>query len=206
VLVCAFDREDAVFARLTTSGHEMLATLHGDVAKKRESSTTNKNFFEEIIKQAKEYVQRYEAERIIFASPAFWKDELLKSLHDPEVKKKTILATISSADERGVFEALKEMALVEQVLSGIAKGSAIAYGFKEVRDAGSAGAVSTVLVTDGLVMRMREQGTGAELDALLASIEQQHGAVIIVSSAHDGGKKLDGLGGVAALLRYRLNV
>ncbi|HSU72432.1 MAG TPA: hypothetical protein VLJ21_01125, partial [Candidatus Binatia bacterium] len=139
IILCAFDREDAVFARLTKAGHEMLLTLHGDVQRKRMETKSAKNFFEEIVTQLKTYAERFSVEKIILASPAFWKEELLKVLKDESLKKKIVLATVSSADESGITEALrrpelqealrqertaKELNLVEQVLAGIAKGSA----------------------------------------------------------------------------------
>ncbi len=219
ILLCAFDREDAVFAKLTASGFETLLKLRGDVQKKRVETKTPKNFFEEIIAQLKDYSQRLSVDKIILASPAFWKDELLKVLKDADLKKKIVLATVSSADEAGIAEALKrpelqealrqersakEVNLVEQVLAAIAKGSAVAYGLAEVSAAAEAGAVTTLLVTDTLITRSRSDGTFGAVERVLQGVDDAQGAVVIVSGKHEGGKKLDGLGGIAALLRYRL--
>lgn len=219
ILVCAFDREDAIVARMTGKGHEILHSLHGDVANKRVQSKTNKNFFVELIALLKEDVARFGAEKVILASPAFWKDELLKELKDAELRKKVVLATVSSADEHGVVEALKrpetqealrqeraakELQLVEQVLAGIAKGSAVAYGVHEVEEAANAGAITTLLVTDGIIAKTRLEGTFPLIDSILRAVDAAKGTVVIVSSSHDAGKKLDGLGGIAAMLRYRL--
>lgn len=219
ILVCAFDREDAIIARMTGKGHEIVHALHGDVASKRVEKKLNKNFFVELIALLKDDVSRFGAEKIILASPAFWKDELMKELKDVELRKKVVLATVSSADEQGIVEALKrpetqealrqeraakELQFVEQVLAGIAKGSAVAYGVHEVEVAASAGAITTLLVTDGLIGKTRQEGTFPVIDHILRTVDAAKGAVVIVSSAHDAGKKLDGLGGIAALLRYRL--
>ena len=35
-------------------------------------------------------------------------------------------------------------------------------------------------------------------------VEQTQGKVSIISSNHDSGQKLDGLGGIGALLRYQI--
>ena len=35
-------------------------------------------------------------------------------------------------------------------------------------------------------------------------VDQTKGNVLVVGSDHEGGKKLGGLGGIAALLRYKL--
>ena len=39
----------------------------------------------------------------------------------------------------------------------------------------------------------------------MRTVESMQGKVHIISSEHDGGKKLDGLGGLGALLRYKTN-
>jgi protein pelota len=219
ILICAFDREDAIFAKLTKAGYETILKLRGDVQRKRMETKAGKNFFEEIVEHLREYATRLSAEKIILASPAFWKDELLKSLKDAALKKKVVLATISSADESGIAEALKrpelqealrqeraakEINLVEQVLAGIAKGSAVSYGLAEVTAAAEAGAVTTLLVTDTLITRSRSDGTFSAVERVLQSVDDAQGAIVIVSGKHEGGRKLDGLGGIAALLRYRL--
>jgi len=220
VIVCAFDRDEAVIAKLTKKGYEVLARLKGEVAGKRMETKITKNFYEEIISNLREYSQRFAVDKIILASPAFWKDELMKVLKDEDIKKKTILATVASGDEQGVKEALKrpetqealrqdrvskEIKLVEQVLTGISKGSAVAYGLDDVALAAAAGAVSTLLITDALITKQRAENKFSDIQNVLDSVEKSKGAVVIVGSSHEGGKKLDGLGGIAALLRYRLS-
>jgi len=39
----------------------------------------------------------------------------------------------------------------------------------------------------------------------MKNTESMKGTVNIIGSDHDGGKKLDGLGGMGAILRYKLN-
>ena len=91
-----------------------------------------------------------------------------------------------------------EMEAVEKALEEIAKPEGLAtYGDREVYDAAVSGAVDTLLVLDA---RVREQ----DLDELVRAVESQKGKVVVVSSQHDGGKTLAALGGVVALLRYRL--
>ena len=43
------------------------------------------------------------------------------------------------------------------------------------------------------------------LDELMKKTEEMKGKIYLISSDHEGGKKLDGLGGIAAILRYKLN-
>ena len=219
ILICVFDREDAFFALLKRSGAEVILHLQGDVEKKRVQTKVKNPFYELIVKQLEEYVERYKIDVVILASPAFWKEELLKVLKNESLKKKIVQATCSSADERAIDEVLKrdevksalsrertlrEMNLVEELLGAIAKKSAVAYGMKNVKDAADAGAIATLMVTDSLIQKLRADDKFAPLDFLMRVVDTHNGTVVIVSGTHEGGRKLDGLGGVAALLRYRM--
>ncbi|MEM4366324.1 MAG: hypothetical protein QXN46_01885 [Candidatus Woesearchaeota archaeon] len=38
----------------------------------------------------------------------------------------------------------------------------------------------------------------------MKQVEAAKGSVVVISSEHSGGQRIDGLGGIAALLRYKL--
>ncbi len=91
-----------------------------------------------------------------------------------------------------------EMEAVERLMAEIAKPDGLGtYGDREVSEAAEAGAVETLLVLDS---RIR----GEDLDAVVRAVEDQKGRVVIVSGQHDGGRALASLGGMGAVLRYRL--
>jgi protein pelota len=220
ILICVFDREEAYFARMKRPTPEILAHIEGEVEKKRTAVKVKTSFYEEIIKQLDQYDKRYKLDYIILASPAFWKEDLLKVLKNDELKKKIIQATCSSVDEGAIAEVLrrdevqtalkqertsKELLLVEKVLGEIAKKGTAVYGIKQTEEATTAGAVATLLVTDTLIQKLRQENTFARVDSIMRSVDKQKGEVVIISGEHTGGKKLDGLGGIAALLRYKLS-
>ncbi|MCG7845337.1 MAG: mRNA surveillance protein pelota, partial [Methanomassiliicoccales archaeon] len=66
-----------------------------------------------------------------------------------------------------------------------------------VREAAKAGAVEQLLILDSMVRNK-------DVEALMRMVEESRGRVTIVSELHEGGKKLESLGGMAALLRYRM--
>ncbi|MEM3154665.1 MAG: mRNA surveillance protein pelota [Candidatus Woesearchaeota archaeon] len=220
ILICIFDREEAYFARMTRSGAELLSHIEGEVEKKRTGIKAKTSFYEEIIKQLEQYDDRYKLDFILLASPAFWKEELFKVLKNDTLKKKIIQATCSSVDERAIDEVLKrdevqtalhkeraskELLLVDEVLSEIAKKGAVVYGTKATEEAAITGAVKTLLVTDTLIQKLRQENTFTRVDSIMRTVDRQKGTVVIISGDHMGGKKLDGLGGIAALLRYKLS-
>ena len=91
-----------------------------------------------------------------------------------------------------------EIEAVERLMSEISKPEGLGtYGTEEVRNASLAGAVDLLLILDS---KVREQ----DLDDVVRAVESQKGTVMVVSGQHDGGKSLASLGGMGAILRYKL--
>jgi len=218
-LIVVFDREEALIALSKHYGYQILTKLQGEVPKKEKRALFKGDFYKEIIKIVKEYNQRYQPQNIILASPAFYKEDLQKIITDDKLKKKIILATCSSAKESAINEVLKrpelkqalkqshlaeETKLVEEILTQISKNNLAAYSFKEVKKAVEAGAVEKILVSDTLIQDYRKKERYDQLDSLMKTVDQARGSVHIISSEHEAGQKLQGLGGIAALLRFKL--
>ncbi len=219
ILVCVHDREEAYFALMKKYGYELLLNLKGNVARKADVKQLDSNFYKEIIAQLIEYDKRYNLSKIILASPAFWKEDLMKGLSGESLKGKIILATCSSVGENGINEVLKrpeaenalnqdriskEYKIVENLLFQIAKNNLASYGLRETTNAADAGAVNTLLITDKFIQNSRMEDKGEMIDQIMKTVDSSRGEVIIVSSEHEAGKKLDGLGGIAAILRYKM--
>lgn len=219
VLICILDRDQATIAALKRSGYQVLTTLTGEVQRKYDPKIAGKDFYAEVQRALVEYNSRMPLTAIIVASPAFWKEEFAKTVRDPELKKKLILATVSSSDPSALREVLtrpevqhalakdrisKEQELVEQLMAEIAKDGLVTYGKAKVAIAVNSGAVATLLVSEGLILRSRQEGTFAPVDRVMRMAADAGGSVRIIAIDHDGGKRLDGLGGIAATLRYRI--
>jgi cell division protein pelota len=83
----------------------------------------------------------------------------------------------------------------------------VAYGVSAVGEAAEFGAVETLMIVDDELRAARrgEQDWEQDIDSIIESVEQQGGEVVILSGEFDPGQRLRNLGGVAALLRYRLS-
>jgi protein pelota len=221
ILIIAMDRDEASFALLTSSGYEMLTHMKGEVSKKEYKEAKGKDFYGEVIKNIESYVTRYNVENIILGSPAFWKEEVLKVLKKskPSLAKIVTLATSNNTGRNGVEEILKrdevktvlqkdrtakETKLVEDVFKEVSKGGNVAYGIKEVIEASEANAIKELLITDDFIQKKREEESFSDIDKMMKSVDRNKGGVHIISADNDAGKKLDGLGGIAAILRYKL--
>ena len=91
------------------------------------------------------------------------------------------------------------MGAVDKLLCEIGKNSSkIAYGVNETKNAINLGAVSLLLILDS---KVASENMGEAMDM----VENMKGEVMVISSEHDGGKQLESLGGIAAILRYALS-
>ncbi|PIN87246.1 mRNA surveillance protein pelota [Candidatus Woesearchaeota archaeon CG10_big_fil_rev_8_21_14_0_10_44_13] len=220
ILICVMDREDAYFAIMKKFGYEILTSIRGDVQKKSIDTAKGKEFYNEIKEILSQYDKKYVPNSIVVASPAFWKEDFMKAVKDEQLRKKIVLATCSSCDEKAFNEVLKrpelhevlrqdkaakEIMLVEELLSEISKDALAVYGFKEVENAVNSGAVKILLITDNFINSLKQTNRYSQANSLLRNAEAMKGEINIISSDHDGGKKLDGLGGIAGILRYRMS-
>jgi len=218
ILIIVHNREEAFFALMKKYGYELILHLKGEVIKKRTDEKPKSNFYKELIKKIEQYKDRYKIKTLLLASPAFFKEDLLK-LFSANLKKITILATCSSASKNGINEVLKrdeakaalekerasqELKAVDELLKEISKDGKYTYGLKETKLAAEAGAITNLLVTDKKIKQMREKETFHKLNYILKLADQSKAKILILSSTLESGKKLDGLTGIASLLRYKL--
>ena len=178
---------------------------------------------DELFTELATVLSRTEVEAIILAGPGFTKQDALKVIDDtpPTVSEKNTLVDTSSAGNRGVQEVLqrgaledvragqriaKESTLIDELLERIAGDGRATYGITEVAQAVEYGAVDQLLIVDDR-LRMERSNEGdwsADIDSLLRRVEQQGGELSVFSSEFDPGRRLANLGGIAALLRYRI--
>ena len=213
-----FDRENAIFALLKKYGYDVLSSIEGDVEKKGVPKQKESTFFLDIVKQIKLYDDRLDFYKIVVASPAFWKEEIVKLIKDSKLKEKIVSASCNSVSKNGIDEVLKrgeiktvlreeravrEMNLVEELLGEIGKNGLAGYGIDEAENLANASNVRVLLVTDKFIKSNRLEKTFDRIDSLMKAVDKIKGEIHVVSSEHEGGKKLDGLGGIAALMRYK---
>ncbi|MDA1197207.1 MAG: mRNA surveillance protein pelota [Nanoarchaeota archaeon] len=218
ILICVMDRDEAQFALLKKYGYKMLSSIRGKVPKKGMDESNTGGFYGEVISKLEDYDKRFDLVTMVVASPAFWKEDLLKEITS-DIKKKIILATCNSGGENGINEVLKrpevkaalqqdriakEARLVDELLVEISKQAKAVYGIRETKQAIESGAVLDLLVTDRYIKELHENEKYANFETLLKIVEQGKGNIHIISIDHDGGKKLQGLGGIGALLRFQL--
>lgn len=216
-IIVAIEDDIATLGLIRQFGLEYYGPIKGNISGKRLiDKNRQKNiiqFYEKVI----ESIIKFDGiQNIIVAGPGFVKNDFydyIKNKHK-NLAKKVIIENTGSGGRVGIHEVIKkgtvekltsehrvasEILAVNQLLEEIGKNSSkIAYGLKETKNAISMGAVERLLILDNVVA---SHNMGDAMDM----VENMKGEVIVISSEHDGGKQLESLGGMAAILRYPIN-
>ena len=218
VAVATVEEGQAYVHTVAQYGTEERASIRGPTGK-GEYARPRKELFGELT----DVLSRTDADAIVLAGPGFTKTDALAYIEEeaPEVAEHVTTVDTSGVGDRGVHEVLKrgaveeiqretriaeESELVDVLTERIAEGAKVAYGPEQVAQAANYGAVERLLVLDDR-LRAERAGEGdwdVDADSIIETTEQKGGEVTVFSSEFDPGRQLANLGGIAALLRYRL--
>ena len=213
IIFVSLDQDEATIAVLRQFGLKEITTIRsGRSGKQYEEKPSVDGYHGEIYSKLKLILEPNMP--IVLLGPGFEKEDLAEDLKkiDPNAFGKLYVYHTGQSGMVGINELMKagmgadilressvgaEIEAVEQLMTEIAKDGLGTYGPEEVRNASVSGAVDKLLILDS---KVREN----DLDDIVRAVESQKGSIIIVSSQHDGGKELQALGGLGALLRYKI--
>ena len=218
ILIACIEEGECEIAIVRSYGVDFVARITSSATKKRarEFNAEMKKFYHEIARKIEEEIKKSDL-KVIICGPGFTKENFYKFLKEnyPEIAKLCYIEATGCGGRAGVQEVIKrgaiekileesrvtlETSLVEKVFERIARASPlVAYGMEEVKKALSYGAVEHLLVTDIFVRQKK-----GECDKLIEKAERLRSKVIIVSTEHEAGEKLQSIGGIAALLRFEV--
>ena len=213
ITLLAIDDDEAVIAQLREYGVKQVASIRSERSGKFYSTKEKKEdgFFDEIIQVLK---GSSEGGPLIILGPGFAKERVLAYGLDKYPDSFSNCQSVASGQSgmTGVQEVLKkgigsklledsrvalETQLVEELLAEIAKDNLYAYGEDETRKAVDAGAVETLLVNSRAARERR-------FEKILDMAERSRSRIVVISEVHDSGKTLESLGGIGAILRYKM--
>jgi protein pelota len=208
----ALDDDAATVALLYQSGVQLIAEIDAHRSGKMyESKETTQEYYGEIFSVIRT-VKKPDSPLVIIG-PGFAREHLMKAGREkePGLFKDSLTHATANAGMNGVHEALKvgiveqitkenrvskETQAIEKVFEEIKKDGRVTYGFNEVDDALSRGAAERLLISD-VVVRSKNG------ERLLDLARKTHCDFMIINTLHEAGKKFEGIGGVAALLRFK---
>jgi protein pelota len=208
VLVCILDERDADIWVVSDKAKH-LAHVRGPGLGKKEIHKKPEDYYADIISILQ---RKTDIRKFLLAGPGFTRENLQKFIKERfrELLPKLLLERTYETGEVGLRELLKakvlekivqgsklsdETAAVEGLLEEMGRKGPVAYGPEKVKAALEAGSVERLMVVDTSV-----RGFAALLDLA----ESSNAAIMIVSGGSDAAEKLEGLGGIASKLKFKV--
>ena len=154
--------------------------------------------------------------KIILAGPGFEKDNFFKFIKDKNagLAKNILVESIGNTGKQAAYELVskgaidkivqrsrfaEEIKLIEELIVKTSSEGKATYGFSEVKKALDYKAVENLIVLDTLLFEKKK-----EIEPLIEQAEKTGAVVTFISHENDISKKLKALGGIAALLRFKV--
>ncbi len=209
----SMDEDNATVAILRQSGLQEITSIDSQRSGKMyESKETEHEYYGNIISVLKTYKKKDSP--LVVVGSGFAREHFIKygKTKEPEVFENCVNHGTGQSGLNGINEAIKtgiikqiakdnrvsiETHFIEKLFEEIKKDGLVAYGEDEVNDALSKGAVERLLISD--VVTRSKNG-----EKLLQLARKTNSEFTIINTMHEAGKKLDGIGGIAALLRFKI--
>jgi protein pelota len=217
ILIVCIEEGDADFGIITQYGVDFPVSVSKSIAGKHEISSRDKDkreFFTETSSKILEMIQKYTLKAVIIAGPGFYKDEFINYVKEfkSEMLNNLITENVSAGGRAGIYECIKrgmlekaqkdlrvslETNAVERLFEAIIKNEGV-YGLTAIDKALEYGAINELLIVDQFLRK-------TEFEEITEKSREQRAAIHVISSEHDAGKKLEGIGGIGAILRFRID-
>ncbi len=220
VVIVTIEEGEATIGIMRRHGLGKTTSIEMGSGKREKDTNRRKNFFAETYKKLKRTLKTKKIDKIVLAGPGFTKKDFLDFLEkrNSDLINKIVIEDTASGGERGIHEAIrrgaiekiwkesritKESRLIEKLLEEIAKDNKATYGINQVKKAIEIGDVDQLMVSEKKLRKERKKNKD-EIEELIEKTKQKGGSINIFSSEFEPGKKLEALGGIAALLRFKI--
>ena len=219
------DSQETAIAKLTGTNLKITPNIHSGRSGKRyvtdqRNESNNKIYFENIRTALDIYLEEQGIKMVIFG-PGETKRRFLNYLREKnesyQNKGIVIADGIETAGEDGIYvflrsEAMKDLmssskiamvsTILDRVMQQINNGEKkYAMGIKEIKYAHSLNAIDALVYSDKVFSEIKED----EFIKLLNDMEYNNVKIFATDSTTDIGLRVSSLGGIIALLRYRIN-
>lgn len=208
VHVLSIEEGEAQLYRLRQFGPEFVAGIAMGSGKGADMDA-RPAFFARVLESTKEITGP-----LVIAGPGFVKDDFagFARAKEPGLGDRMLVVetrrigrgAVQEVIGLGVLERLlgdlhlaREVRLMDEVFVRIARDGAVAYGIDAVEEAIGYGAVKQVLVSDA---NLRNEAVVSAIERA----ESMNASVTVLSTEFEPGQRLMALGGIAALLRFKI--
>jgi len=169
-----------------------------------------KEFYEDVLN----FIKKFSVSRIIIGGCGFEKENFYDFLKekDREISKICVIENTGSDGINAIKEIIgrskhliKEMNIVEdtffvnQLMYEISKDGLYCYSLNDVKSALNYNAIDVLLLTNKFFNEHRK-----ECEEIIKEVKNKGGKIHIVDSENEAGMQLDALGGIAALMRFKI--
>ncbi len=217
LLIVLMDRDNALFAQIKPFGISYPVEIYSNIPPKRDVKaydTAFKKYFADVASA----LVNFKTDALIIAGPGNAKENFADYLRSKNPKLKFKVENASSSTRASIKDLVgraadklirqtslaKDTSMVDELFQKIAKGNLATYGAEGVKKAVKYGAVEKLLISADLVRKKKRDGTYLDLEKLLKAAEKGRAFIHIVGTGHEPGDKLEGLGGIAAILRFKI--
>ena len=224
IIVVSIDDENGCVALIRQHGIDIKAEIAAKLPGKLEVDKRTINiirYFESLLKDLI-LVWSENHGLIAIIGPGFLKERFSRYVRDNRSDIYDDISTVRTVGNGGVagveeavrsgvldvvankMRMIEETRVVEELLSRLASQQGdVSYGLEDVKKAVVYGSVELLLIADALLRETNDEERRG-LEGCMRDVEKMRGGVMTVSTEHEAGKKLLSLGGVAALLRFRI--
>ena len=212
-LLILLDKDELIASEFSPFSYRILYEQKGLGSKKYQHTEINEE--EQKFKIIENSLKK-DYSSIILSGPGIYKDKLLKYIKDKtnqkpisfqfaDVSATAIPRAIKKINETGILsesQLAHENKYMSKLLENINKKEKHAYSKQNTFESVNAGSCEILLVSTKFIEQSKDENNYEELNSIMKTVEQLQGELVIVDSKNETGKQLDGLGGIAGILRY----
>lgn len=212
-LLILLDKDELLACEFTQVSFKVLFKKTGLGSKKYNNMQINDE--EEKFKLIEDIITK-EYSQIILAGPGLFKDKLQKYIKDKiglttltfswsdvsSVSVQKVINKIYESSSLRDSQIAQETKYITKLLENINKNQKFVYGQKNTYDSVQNGSCDALLISTKYIETSKDNNEYLELNEIIKLAEQLNGELIIIDSKNEPGKIIDGLGGIAGILRY----
>ena len=226
MVLVAISDEEASIGVLTSVGLRLIGSVNNNMPSKQRSSSKEITaslhmFFKKVLEIVEETLVKHSSDIIIVAGPGFVKEHFAKYLADKNRGKKIYVFDVSNATINGLYEIIKrgipekvlkehrvveETKIIDELLSHLGKNDGlVVIGLEDAYKAVDYGVAEKVLVSSSKLRELDGEKRNKFLE-MLRKAENYNMKIIFISDLHPPGEQFKRMGGIAAILRYRVEL
>ncbi|MCY3411197.1 MAG: mRNA surveillance protein pelota [Candidatus Heimdallarchaeota archaeon] len=221
LIILVIDDDHALITQVGSHASKILLEIVPAVTRKgsdpNQYQQSLQDYFEEVLNFLRDLQKQGKIEQLVVGGPGFIHEKFMELLRKslPNLIKQSLNVAIKSSGRPGIQEILnyhlpenfveqnkgvRQAELVQEILDHLGRNTGLVAYAGDVVHAIEIGAVEKLLILDKELHKSPEERN--KINRLMDDARTMRGFVSIMSSMHDNGKIIEGLGSIVAILRF----